>query len=164
MKNTLLIILLCFCWQVFAHEQVNKTLDQFHQAAAKADFDSYFALIANDGIFMGTDAKERWTKQEFKAFVKPYFTQGRGWLYRPTKRNISPTASKDLVIFDELLENSNYGQCRGSGVLIKTAKGWQILQYNLSIPVPNDISGTIVGKIKQYNQTNLTDKIKVNGE
>jgi len=96
--------------------------------------------------------------------VKPYFTKGIGWLYRPTERNISPTSSKDLMVFDELLENSNYGQCRGSGVLIKTTKGWQILQYNLSIPVPNDISGTIVGKIKQYNQTNLTGNTKVDGE
>lgn len=164
MKKILAILLLISCGQVMAHEQVNETLDQFHQAAANADFDKYFALFADEGIFMGTDAGERWNKEQFKGFVRPFFSKGKGWLYSPTERNISPTLSNNLVIFDELLENSNYGQCRGSGILIKTGSGWQILQYNLSIPVPNDISGTIVGKIKQFNQANRLSKNKVNGE
>jgi len=161
MKKFLLIVLLCCNWQVLAHEQANNALDKFHQAAAKADFDSYFALFADDGIYMGTDAGERWTKTQFKTYVKPYFAKGIGWLYQPTARHISPTSNDSIVMFDELLENSSYGQCRGSGVLIKTADGWKILQYNLSIPVPNDISGTIVGKIKQFNQAS---QIKAAGE
>lgn len=163
MKKILLIIVCC-CWQVSAIEPASNALDEFHQAAANADFDKYFALIADKGVFMGTDAGERWTKTQFKAFVKPFFSKGKGWLYRPTTRNILATPNEHLIVFDELLENSSYGQCRGSGVLIKTSQGWQILQYNLSIPVPNDISGSIVGTIKQYHQANLSKKDKAEGE
>jgi len=151
MKQVIFYILLSFCGQVAANEQANKTLDQFHQAAAQANFENYFALFADEGIYMGTDASERWTKDQFKAFVKPYFSRGVGWVYHATERNISPIVNSNLAFFDELLENNNYGQCRGTGVLIKTAKGWKILQYNLSIPIPNDIAGSIVKKIKVFH-------------
>lgn len=161
MKQILFYILLSCCWPVTANEQANATLDQFHQAAAQANFDNYFALFADEGIYMGTDANERWTKEQFKGFVKPYFSRGVGWVYHATERHLSPIANTNLVFFDELLENSNYGQCRGSGVLIKTVKGWQILQYNLSIPLPNDIAGSIVKKIKAFN---LAEQPKIAGE
>jgi hypothetical protein len=31
------------------------------------------------------------------------------------------------------------GVCRGSGVLEKTASGWKIRQYHLSVTVPNEV-------------------------
>jgi hypothetical protein len=38
-------------------------------------------MFAPDGIFIGTDATERWTVAEFKAYAKPHFDKGRGWTY-----------------------------------------------------------------------------------
>lgn len=49
--------------------------------------------------------------------------------------------------FDELLSNDAYGTCRGSGVLLLTGSGWRIAQYNLSIPIPNDLAAEIVAMI-----------------
>ena len=144
-------LLLFLSYQILANQQAGESLDQFHRAAASADFDSYFEVFAEDGIFMGTDASERWTKKQFKDYVKGYFEQGKGWLYQPTSRHFINTNNADILVFDELLNNSNYGQCRGTGVLIKNINGWQILQYNLSITVPNGVAKQVVNNITQFN-------------
>jgi ketosteroid isomerase-like protein len=68
---------------------VAAVLDDFHDAAARADAPRYFAHFAPEGVFIGTDPKERWTADEFRAFAEPYFSQGKGWTYRPTSRHIS---------------------------------------------------------------------------
>ena len=49
-----------------------------------------------------------------------------------------------MAWFDELLDNENYGECRGSGVLTRTLGGWKILQYNLTLTVPNDVAASVV--------------------
>jgi len=133
-------------------QPVNKVLDKFHQAAADANAQVYLSSLTDDAIFLGTDASERWTKQQFSDFVLPYFDQGKGWLYVAKERNISLLKQNSVAFFDEVLENKKYGFCRGSGVLIHTEQGWKISQYSLSILVPNDIAGQITEKIKHYDQ------------
>ena len=64
-------------------------LDVFHQAAANADAKVYLNSLTDDAIFLGTDANERWDKQQFTDFVLPYFNQEKGWLYVMKERNIS---------------------------------------------------------------------------
>lgn len=135
--------------QAKSNEPVEKVLDQFHQAAAEANFKQYFSLLSENAVFLGTDATERWTKKEFKLFVKPYFEKGVGWTYVPTQRDLVVIDS-NTVLFDELLENTSYGQCRGSGLVIKTEFGWQIAQYNLSIPMPNALAKTFTSQIKVH--------------
>jgi hypothetical protein len=51
--------------------------------------------------------------------------------------------------FDEMLENESYGTCRGSGVLVRTAAGWRIVQYNLSFLIPNDLAREITALIRE---------------
>ena len=159
MIKNLIVILLITTVSFFAQAKdkmenhINKTLNEFHQAAAQADMRSYFNLLTKDAIFLGTDGKERWTKEEFKAFVEPYFSKGQGWLYVPKERNLTKTAMADVVIFDEILENTSYGECRGSGVVINTKAGWKIAQYNLSIPIPNLIAKDVVKDIKQHKSS-----------
>ncbi len=141
---------------LFANSDIDYVLDTFHQAAADADQKVYFSLLDEQAIFLGTDSSERWTKKEFAAFVTPYFSKGRGWLYRPTQRNITlikqSKKGEQLAFFDELLDNNTYGRCRGTGVLRLTPEGWKILQYNLSIPVPNAIASDIVKEIQKHQQ------------
>lgn len=137
----------CF---VTANSELDKVLDSFHQAAAEANYEEYLGLLAQDAIYLGTDSSERWNKSEFAAFVKPYFSQGRGWLYTPVERHITKSQVSNIAFFDELLENKSYGRCRGSGVLINTDQGWKILQYNLSIPLPNEIARQVVDVIQAH--------------
>ncbi len=131
-------------------DAINKSLDSFHRAAAVADLDTYFGLLSENAIFLGTDSAERWTKEQFKTFVQPYFAKGQGWVYVPTERNISYTPNGDVIYFDEILTNDTYGQTRGSGVMVNTEQGWKIAQYNLSIPMPNAIAKKLVQQIKNY--------------
>ncbi len=122
-------------------------LDRFHEAASVADGDRYFAALAYDAVFLGTDGTERWTKQQFRAFCEPYFGEGRGWTYVPTERHVGLDPSGAFAWFDELLHNEKYGQCRGSGVVVKRDGRWQIAQYNLSMPVPNELATGVVEMI-----------------
>lgn len=152
-KKLIFITIMLYCVTSKANEAINSTLDNFHLAAAQANYDTYFDLLDDEGVFLGTDGTERWTKEEFRLFVKPYFSKGIGWRYQSTKRNISLIEGNKLAFFDELLFNDNYGQCRGSGVLIKKNNEWKILQYNLSIPIPNKLSSNVVDLIKTTDES-----------
>jgi ketosteroid isomerase-like protein len=134
------------------HTAVDQALDRFHQAAAEANITAYFDLLTDNAIYLGTDATERWTKKQFKSFVEPYFSKGQGWLYQATERHINDVVDGEIVFFEELLMNAKYGQCRGTGVLVKTKQGWKISQYNLSIPLPNVLAKDITGQIITANQ------------
>ncbi|WP_312144426.1 nuclear transport factor 2 family protein [Brevundimonas sp.] len=129
---------------------VERTLDAMHAAASKADGEAYFATFTADGRFIGTDATERWTLPEFRAYAMPYFSQGKGWTYRPVTRTvtIAPIDCRCVAWFDEVLDNEAYGTTRGSGVLRLTDDGWKIEQYVLSFAVPNDKARTVVDVIQ----------------
>ena len=129
---------------------IDGVLSSFHQAASDADGDLYFSLFADGAIFMGTDATERWTIAEFKAFAEPYFSEGRGWTYTKSERNIFVAANGLTAWFDEMLWNEKYGTCRGTGVLVLTEKGWRIAQYHLTFPIPNDLSADFTSRIKEF--------------
>lgn len=134
-------------------QSIETVLNSFHQAAADAKAKPYFDLLSQDAVFLGTDATERWSKDEFKAFVEPYFSKGKGWLYTPVERNISLIKQGQIAFFDELLFSESYGTCRGSGLLVKTDQGWKISQYNLSIPMPNGVAKALVKQIKVFEQS-----------
>ncbi|MFQ5569421.1 MAG: nuclear transport factor 2 family protein [Rhodothermales bacterium] len=131
---------------------VSLVLDALHQAASDADGDRYFSLYAENAIFLGTDASERWTLEEFKAYANPYFDQGRGWTYLMESRYIYLSSDKNTAWFDEILSNANFGTCRGSGVLIKIGDTWKVAQYHLTLPVPNSLIRQVAEMISQDTQ------------
>ncbi len=128
---------------------VGAVLDRFYETAAAADFDGYFALFADGGVFLGTDATERWTVAEFKAFVRPYFAAGRGWAYVPGERHVVVSPEGGYAWFDEALTSQAYGPCRGSGVMQLTEDGWKVAQYHLTIPIPNDLAKQVVELLRE---------------
>ncbi len=131
--------------------EVEATLNRFHGAASRADGAAYFALLAPECVFLGTDAKERWTVDEFKAYAMPYFSKGQGWTYVPRVRHVQLSPQGDVAWFDEILDNKAYGVCRGSGVLRKAGGMWLICQYHLTVPIPNELAESIVGMIREAN-------------
>src|SRR6185503_3178798 len=68
---------------------VARVLDDWHQAASVADGARYFGHMAEDAVYLGTDASERWTLPEFRSFCEPYFSKGVGWTYEPRERHVS---------------------------------------------------------------------------
>jgi hypothetical protein len=130
----------------------SKVLDAFHAAAAHSDYQGYFGLFTPDGVFIGTDAAERWSVPAFKAYAKAPFAAGKGWVYAPRSRHltIAPVACKCVAYFDELLDSKSYGTSRGTGVLLKGAHGWKIAQYALTFPIPNDLADHMTTEIKAF--------------
>jgi len=127
--------------------RIGNMIDDWHQAASVADEPRYFGHFAPNGVFMGTDATERWTVSEFRVWAKPYFDKKKAWSFRSHDRHIDFSADGATAWFDELLETPNLGPCRGSGVVVRIGGEWKIAQYNLSIPIPNPMAASIVGQI-----------------
>lgn len=149
MKNYFLLFLLfpLFCFsQKEDTAKINSLLDNWHKAAAEAKFEPYFDALTEDSIFIGTDATENWNKKSFIAFAKPYFDKGKAWNFTALERHIYFSEDKKIAWFDELL-NTQMKICRGSGVIVKTDKGWKIKHYVLSMTIPNDNTNEII-KIK----------------
>ncbi|MDB5416630.1 MAG: protein with SnoaL 3 domain, 2 superfamily [Phenylobacterium sp.] len=133
---------------------VGQALDAFHAAAAHSDYTAYFDRFTPDGVFIGTDAAERWSVPEFKAYAKASFAAGKGWVYHPRERHvtIAPVACKCVAYFDELLDSNSYGTSRGTGVLVKGPHGWKIAQCALTFPIPNDLAKDTTDRIKAYEK------------
>lgn len=129
---------------------VDSVLNSFHRAAAAADYDRYRSLMAADIVFLGTDASERWQGQAFADFARPHFDSGRGWAYRPRDRRISIAGDGKVAWFDEMLSHDTLGTCRGSGVLVRESGQWKVAQYNLSVPIPNELVDGIADQIRAF--------------
>ncbi len=125
-------------------------LSDFHDAASKADGPRYFNHLTADAVFIGTDATERWSKAQFQAYAKPYFDKGKGWTYAAVagRRFVTIALDGNTAWFDEALMNEKYGECRGSGVLLREGGEWKIAQYNLTVPIPNDLMEDVAKQIK----------------
>ena len=135
-----------------APDAVSAVLDALHEAASEADFDRYFSLYAAEAVFLGTDATERWTREGFMDYARPHFDAGRGWTYRMIERHISIAPGGRTAWFDERLDNAGLGETRGSGVLVIEDGSWKVAQYNLTIPIPNEVAGDVVRTIRALRQ------------
>ena len=87
---------------------IGATIDDFHDAAAKAD-----------------DAH-------------PHFEKKKAWSFKAIRRVVTVGEGGAVAWFDEDLATPNLGPARGSGVLVKRGAEWKLGQYNLSITVPNE--------------------------
>src|SRR4029450_13353458 len=135
---------------VFAQGAVAAVLDGLHAAAASGHAEKSFAAFAPDAVFLGTDATERWTLPEFRKYAHPYFAKGKAWTYKATARWIAFAPDRSVAWFDELLASPHMGPCRGSGVLVLSGGTWKIAQYNLSIPIPNDLAAGVTKQIAEH--------------
>jgi len=161
MKKSILFLLLVSAFanaQNTEKEKINQTLDAWHKAAANANFEGYFNLMADDAIFIGTDATENWTKPDFKVWAKPFFDKGKTWNFTALERHIFFDKTGKIAWFDELL-NTQMKICRGSGVLVKIGKEWKIQHYVLSMTIPNDEVDAVI-KIKAPIEDVLIDKFQ----
>jgi ketosteroid isomerase-like protein len=147
-------LLLFVCIESVAQQQsdIDKFINQWHQAATDANAAIFFGAMADDCIYIGTDATERWSKAEFKKFAKPFFDKGKAWDFKPYQRDVHVSADGQYVWFSELL-TTWMGVCRGSGILSKTPDGWEIKQYHLSVTVPNDTIKDFLKLIENFNNT-----------
>jgi uncharacterized protein (TIGR02246 family) len=127
--------------------QVSAVLEDWHAAAAAADEARYFGHFTRDAVFLGTDGTERWTRDQFRAWAKPFFARGKAWSFRALSRHVAFSRDGQVAWFDEALDTPNMGPARGSGVLVREGGRWRIAQYNLSVPIPNALLDGVVKQI-----------------
>ena len=90
----------------------------------------------------------------FKKYAQNRFDTGTGWTYKSLERNIFINSSNTTAWFDEILINEKYGKFRGTGVLSKVDGMWKIDQYNLLLPIPNDLLLKYTKEVKEYLKNN----------
>ena len=135
-------------------KRVAAVLDDWHAAAAAADEGRYFGHFTRDAVFLGTDATERWTVDEFRRYAHPYFAKGKAWSFRPVSRHLSFSPDGSIAWFDETLDTPNLGPARGSGVLVRGASGdWKIAHYDLSVPIPNELMKEVKRRIEEATRS-----------
>lgn len=118
--------------------RVEKVLNDWHQASATADAAAFFGAMTKDGVYLGTDASERWLRDELREWSKFAFERDTAWAFTASKREIYFSANQKTAWFEEMLE-TQMGTCRASGVLVKVGGDWKIKHYDLAIMVPNDL-------------------------
>lgn len=150
-----LVLILYSCTTHELKHSIRKTeaeemLNAWHKAAATGSFDQYFAHFADSAsIFMGTDRTERWTRNEFMEWSRPHFADGKAWEFQSFNRFINLDDDLKIAWFDEEIKNSRGYFLRGSGVLKYSDNQWKVVQYVLSIPVPNSLYDDLMLEIQQ---------------
>lgn len=130
---------------------VNAFLDGWHDDAANTRM-RYFDKIAKDGVYIGTDRTEVWTRDEFRKWSKPYFEAKKAWNFKATRRNVYASADGSMIWFDEQLHTENLGPCVASGVIRKTKDGFEIVHYQLAVAVPNEVVDQVTGIIATHEK------------
>ena len=123
---------------------VNGVLTSWHLAADQGLYEFYFDQMTYDAVFLGTDASERWTKEEFMVYAREPFSDGNGWTYTQVESHIMLDEDGQTAWADEILKNEKYGILRGTSVLRKVNDRWKIAHYSLTFLVPNEKAGEVV--------------------
>ena len=115
-------------------------MNRWHEAAATADEAAFFGMMAENGIYIGTDPTERWLRDTLRTWAAGAFERDTAWAFVASSRNFyfpEDRAGIDIVWFDELLDTW-MGVCRGSGVLERTGEEWKLRHYHLSFTILNE--------------------------
>lgn len=129
---------------VNTESKINHLIDQWHKDAAEVKLNDYLNFMDTNCYYVGTDATEIWSKNEFRSFCQPYFKDNKTWDFTPLTRTISINKSGNVAWFYETLD-THMGTCRGSGVISFKDSKWKLKQYVLSLAIPN----STMNKVKE---------------
>jgi len=128
--------------------RIDAFVDAWHDDAAHARL-AYFDKIASDGVYIGTDRTERWTRDEFREWARPYFERPSAWAFTVIHRNVDFSPDRSIAWFDEQLE-SRMGILQASGVIRVLEDRLEIAHYQLSIAVPNEVQPAVSEAIREF--------------
>jgi hypothetical protein len=128
--------------------QVGAFIDAWHDDAAHGRM-AYFDKMAPDGVYIGTDRHEYWQRDSFRSWARPYFAgKSSAWVFHATRRNVYASPDGTMIWFDELLDTDGLGHCMASGVVRRTAVGFEIVHYQLSVAIPNESLEQVGGIVR----------------
>lgn len=123
-------------------KEVGSLIEQWHRDAANANLEGYIGLMDSTCNYIGTDATENWIRDDFAAFCKPYFDKKTTWDFTTVQRDVRINEAGNTAWFDEILD-THMGTCRGSGALELKNGQWKLMQYVLSVAIPNESMETV---------------------
>lgn len=151
MRTYLLILATLFPLFLFAQtptETINQFMDNWHNAAATADEDMFFGSMTEDGVYLGTDKTEKWTRDEMAEWANEYFQKESAWSFTATERDVYFSEDGKTAWLNEKLDTW-MGVCKGTAVLVLKPEGWKIALYDLSVTIDNDKIDKFLELIKE---------------
>ena len=125
---------------------LDSLMNSWHRSAATANAEAFFGLMSEDGIYLGTDATERWLRDSMAVWAAPYFARGKAWDFKPKERHWYLSDDGATAWFEEHLD-SWMGEVRGSGVMSRSelpGQKWELRHYNLALTIPNDDMKSVI--------------------
>lgn len=129
-------------------ETISEFMDNWHKAAATADEEVFFGSMTENGIYLGTDKTEKWTRDEMAEWANEYFQQESAWSFTVTERDVYFSEEGKTAWLNEKLDTW-MGVCKGTAVLVLRSEGWKIALYDLSVTVDNDKIDQLLELIKE---------------
>ncbi len=117
--------------------ELSDLVEQWHRDAAAANLDGYIGFMDSTCNYIGTDATENWMRDDFADFCEPYFDKKTTWDFTTIEREVRINETRNTAWFDEILD-THMGTCRGSGALELKQGKWKLMQYVLSVAIPNE--------------------------
>ncbi|WCL80651.1 nuclear transport factor 2 family protein [Saprospira sp. CCB-QB6] len=130
-------------WAEESQAKIDTLMDQWHLAAKEADADGFFGKMTKEGIYIGTDASERWYRDELRSWAKGAFKQAPAWDFSVKERHVRIDEQGGKTAWADELLDTWMGPCRATAVLSYQNGEWKIEHYQLSMTVPNE-------KVKAY--------------
>ena len=112
------------------NDSISLIMDNYYKAYNSKDIETYSNLLADDGLFCGTDPGEFWNKNEVVEMVKQQFADTTfNWTFSPDKQEIKVASDgKSAIIVNQYLvpELSPKIPMREVTHIIKTENRWLI--------------------------------------
>ncbi len=136
---------LLYTGQGLAQTSPDAALDTFYSAGMVGNQAGVIAVLAPDAVFLGVAGKPRLQGQELRDALNESIASGSRWNYLSSERVVRQSVDGSVAWFDERLADQQLGNGRASGVLLKNGEVWQIAQYNLTLPLPDALTGSATG-------------------
>ena len=111
-------------------DSISLVVGDYLKAVNSKDLDAYGALLADEGLFCGSDPGEFWSKKEVVALMKQQFADTAfNWQLTPDRQEIKVASDgKSAIIVNQYLiaELSPKIPMREISHVIKTESGWLI--------------------------------------
>lgn len=143
MKRMRILLSIClgiFPMVLFAQnptKSIDLFMDNWHQAAATADEEVFFGSMTEEGVYLGTDKTEKWTRDEMAKWAEEYFEKESAWSFTATERDVYLSEDGKTAWLNEKLDTW-MGVCKGTAVLVLQENEWKIALYDLSVTIDND--------------------------
>jgi ketosteroid isomerase-like protein len=129
--------------------EIDSLIDSIHSAFRKRDFKSIESHLTEDGLYLGTDPDEIWSKQQLSEFFDKHDTLQISYDINASRRfNLSRGSNTEALILEQFyLRNMSRRIGVRAIIGVKREEGrWKVNFYSWSIVLKNED----IGKINEF--------------